>query len=302
MQSLTGIVAFVRTAQLKSFAAAARQLGVSPSAVGKSVARLEDHLGLRLLNRTTRSISLTPEGALFFEHCVRILEQLTEAENVVASGQATPRGRLRVDLPVTLGRVAIVPALPAFTQSYTELELDISFNDRLVDPIEEGVDVVVRIGEVPDSRLIARRLGRQGLVTCAAPAYLERFGIPQHPHELRSHECLRYKHPSSGRHRLWRFRVAERDSEIAASGRFSFSDGEALVQAAVCGLGIVQVPDYMAQTQLQQGRLQPLLDAYRPPETPISVLWPSNRHLSPKVRAFVDFLLNITKTSFFPKF
>ncbi len=291
MESLRGILAFTRAAQLRSFVAAGELLSLSASAVGKSVARLEERLGVRLINRTTRRLSLTEEGAAFLEHCLRILGELEEAEETLARGRAEARGRLRVAMPATFARLQVLPALPDFLDRHPNLEVEAVLGERWVDPVEEGMDVVVRIGPVPVSRLIARRVGWQRLVSCASPAYLARRGVPATPEALGEHDCLGYSDASGGRRHRWRFAVDGREMAMPVNGRLSFNDSEALVQAAVAGLGVVQVPEYVARDALADGRLQAVLGEFLALGEPISVVWPGNRHLSPRVRAFVDLLV-----------
>jgi len=293
LESLTAIAAFTCAAQLRSFVAAGRQLGVSASAVGKCVARLETQLGARLLNRTTRRVSLTEEGEVLYERCVRILGELEEAKALVSRSCAAPKGRLRVEMPSALGRLKVVPALPTFMERYPELEMDLIFADRIGNPIEACIDVLVSTTELPDSRLIARQLARQRLGVYAAPVYLERNGIPREPEELRCQDCLGLHYGGGERQRYWRFRRGERDLQMMISGRLNCSNSEVLVQAAIAGLGFVQVPDYMANPGLKQSKLQEVLSDYRPIGPSICAVWPSNRHLLPRVRVFVDFLTEL---------
>jgi DNA-binding transcriptional LysR family regulator len=283
MESLSGIVAFVRTAETLSFVAAARVLGISASAVGKSVAKLERTMGVRLLHRTTRRVALTEEGALFHERCRRILDDLRDAEAMLLQSAETPRGRLRISLP-TVGYRFLLPSLPAFSQRYPDIELDLDFNDRMVDVIEEGFDAVIRGGDLADSSLMSRRLGSFRFVVCAAPIYLERHGVPRTPEELKAHLCLRFRYPSSGKIQEWILTGGVPNLRTA----MVCNNMEALREAAIRGLGIGFMPDFLARDAMAAGSLVTLLGEQ--PMGQFSVLWPSSRHLSQKLRVFVDFL------------
>ncbi len=284
MDSFSGLESFVRAADLLSFAKAGRLLGISASAVGKNVARLEQQLGVRLFNRTTRHTRLTQEGALFHERCRRILDELDDARAMMQDAVAAPRGRLRVSLP-TIGYRFLLPMLPAFQARYPEIELDLDFNDRLVDVIAEGVDVAIRSGELVDSQLVARRLGPFGFVLVASPAYLERRGVPLTPADLAQHTCLRYKFSTGGKLEEWSLPGLP---EPLPPGLLC-NNMEAMLGAAVAGMGVAYMPDFLARDALRRGELQRVLATHLARQGQFSALWPSSRQLSPKVRAFVDF-------------
>ncbi|MGQ2998753.1 LysR family transcriptional regulator [Variovorax sp.] len=284
MDSFSGLESFVRAADLLSFAKAGRLLGISASAVGKNVARLEQQLGLRLFNRTTRQVRLTQEGAMFHERCRRILDELDDARAMMQDAVAQPRGRLRVSLP-TIGYRFLLPMLPDFQARYPQIELDLDFNDRLVDVIAEGVDVAIRSGELVDSGLVARRLGPFRFLLVAAPAYLARHGVPQQPAELAGHACLRYKFVTGTRIEDWTLPgLPER-----LPCTMLCNNMEAMLGAAIAGLGIGFMPDFLARDALARGELQRVLAPHVTHRGQFSALWPSSRQLSPKVRAFVDF-------------
>lgn len=289
MESLSGIVAFVRTAETLSFVAAGRGLGISASAVGKNVAKLEQTVGVRLFNRSTRRVSLTAEGALFYERCRRILDDLQDAEAMLSHVVQIPRGKLRVGLP-TIGYRFLLPILPEFSRRYPEIEIELDFNDRLVDVIEEGFDVVIRSGELPDSRLIARRLGPFRFVLCAAPAYLERNGVPRCPEDLEHHDCIRFRFPTTGKLQEWSLSHDGKDVEPRLRTALTCNNMEALRAAAIAGFGIGYMPDFLVHEAVGSGTLRTLLDAHLVTPGQFWALWPSSRHLSPKVRAFVDYL------------
>jgi DNA-binding transcriptional LysR family regulator len=283
MDSFSGLESFVRAADLLNFASAGRALGISASAVGKNVARLEQQLGLRLFHRTTRQVRLTEEGAMFHVRCRHILEELDDARAMMQASIAAPRGRLRISLP-TIGYRFLLPVLPAFQARYPEIALDLDFNDRLVDVIEEGFDVVIRSGDLGDSRLVARRLGPFRFLLAASPAYLARHGTPQTPAELAHHACLRYQFVDSGRLEEWT--VPGLPAQLPTT--LACNNMEAMLGATVAGMGVAYMPDFLARDALARGDLLRVLDAHVTHLGQFSALWPSSRHLSPKVRAFVD--------------
>lgn len=287
MESLSGLTAFVCAAELGSFVAAAERLGVSASAIGKSVARLEQSLGVRLLNRSTRHLSLSEEGAIFFARSRRIVEEIELAEAEISRWRAAPRGRLRISLPA-IGYRMLLPVLPEFRRRYPDIDLDLDCNDRLIDVIAEGVDAVIRSGEFQDSRLQQRKLGYFRFVLVASPGYLRASGNPQTPEDLSRHACLRYRFPNSGQRQQWEFIAGTPAPSL--SGGVTFNNVEALIAAAQAGLGIAYVPDFAVAGLLADGSLCPLLSDYLSAGGQFSLLWPANRHLLPKLRVFVDFL------------
>ncbi|WP_022962001.1 LysR family transcriptional regulator [Halopseudomonas pelagia] len=288
MDSLNGFVVFVQVAETRSFVAAGRLLGVSASAVGKSVARLEEKLGVRLFHRSTRSVTLTAEGTLFLERSRRILAEIEAAELELSHASAAPRGRLRVSLPLVSSLV--LPVLGEFMREFPEIELDLDFSDRMVDVIEEGFDAVVRTGEPADSRLSARRLGTFQMLPVAAPEYLARRGTPQIPADLLEHSCLHYRFPSSGKLETWGLRQAPAEPELQLPTSMVCNNIETRVCFALRGLGIAYLPDFSIREPLLDGRLQPILSEYVEHTGVFHVLWPASKHPSPKVRALVDFL------------
>jgi DNA-binding transcriptional LysR family regulator len=287
MDNLNGIVSFVRTAEALSFVAAARVLGLSASAVGKNVAKLEQSVGARLLQRSTRTVRLTAEGELFYERCRRILDDLHDAEAMLSHAVEAPRGRLRVSLP-TIGYRFLLPILPDFRRRYPEIEMDLDFNDRIVDVIEEGFDVVIRSGNLPDSNLMARQLGTFRFVLCAAPEYLKRKGLPRLPSELEQHDCLRYRFVKTGKLEDWTLKADPKWSELRLSSMLTFNNMEAVLSAAIDGHGIAYMPDFLARQAVAERSLQLILDDYLSDRVQFWALWPSSRHLSPKIRVFVD--------------
>ncbi|MBN3190666.1 LysR family transcriptional regulator [Pectobacterium brasiliense] len=288
MDSLNGFVVFVQVAETRSFVAAGRLLGVSASAVGKSIARLEEKLGVRLFHRSTRSITLTAEGSLFLARSRRILAEIEAAELELSQTSAVPRGRLRVSLPLVSSLV--LPVLGDFMREYPEIELDLDFTDRMVDVIEEGFDAVVRTGDPVDSRLTARRLGTFRFLVVAAPEYLAQSGCPQTPADLMQHACLHYRFPNSGKLEPWALRLPPGEPELPLPTSMICNNIETRVCFALQGLGIAYLPDFSIREQLAEGQLQPILTDYVERSGVFYVLWPASKHPSPKVRALVDFL------------
>ncbi|MGO4676034.1 LysR family transcriptional regulator [Bosea sp. 2YAB26] len=303
MDSLSGLMAFVRTADLGSFVMAGRVLGLSASAVGKAVTRLEQQLGIRLFQRSTRSLRLTEEGRAFHERCRRILDDLDDARAMLARTMDVPRGRLRVSTPIVSYHL-LLPVLPEFMARYPEIEVDLDFNDRLVDLIDEGVDVAIRSGELPDSRLMARTLRPFQMLLCAAPSYLERHGKPECPRDLDGHLGIRFRYPNSGKIQAWPLTLVAGDAELRTRTVLTCNNMEALRGATVAGLGIGCMPDFLVRDPLGKGELLTLLDDRIDAPGHFSLIWPSNRNLSPKVRVFVDFIgerLFSTRCEAFPQ-
>lgn len=288
---LGGITSFVSTAKLGSFTAAAEQLGLTKSAVGKSVSRLEERLGLQLFQRSTRRLSLTPDGERFLESCQNAIEILEQAESELTSHICQPSGRLRVDLPAAFGRQRILPVLLDINQKYPELALSVTFSERFVDLIEEGIDLVIRIGELSDSSaLVARRLTTQKLVICATPGYLNRHGPVETPEDLALHQGIvgfRRNQPIS-------WILKEKSGQVKRyipPATHEFADGDAMLAAVLAGCGLSQLPLWLVGTYLESGDLTEVLVDYAGGEMPISALWPKNRQLLPKIRYVVDMLV-----------
>jgi len=286
MDNLNGLLAFVRAAQNQSFAAAAEKMGISASAVGKSVARLEEKLGVRLFNRSTRRISLTDEGQLFFERCQNIVTQLEDAEQELVRISAVPRGKLRITAPA-IGYRMLLPHLPEFRQRYPDVELDLDFSDRMVDVIDEGFDIAIRSGELNSSQMMSRRLGPFRFVIAGSPAYFANHPAPQTPEDLKHHDCLRYRFPGNGQWQEW-----EVNSPVPPVLPLALSSNnmESVLQATLQGLGLAYVPEFIVRPYLASGELIPVLAPFLKEGGKFSVVWPSSRHMLPKVRVFIDFL------------
>jgi len=292
MDKFSGILAFVRAAEARSFAQAARVLDMTASGVGKSIARLEAELGVRLLSRTTRSVTLTDDGAVFFEHCRRLLDDLDAAHNLVSSRGIEAQGRLKISVPMTLGKLYIVPRLPSFIARHPQITLELSLSDRRVSLVDEGIDVAVRIGTLADSGLVARSLWHQQVITIAPPAFVAERPITTIA-DLSAHRCLQFRMPTTGRERPWLFKVGGAPFEWRPRVSVTFDEGEALVEAVRAGLGVTQAPGYMAQSALERGEVIEVLADHRPDPSPIAALFSSQRNLPARTRAFVDWLCGL---------
>ncbi|MBF0272573.1 MAG: LysR family transcriptional regulator [Magnetococcales bacterium] len=288
MDRLALMESFVRVVESGSFAEAARKGRVSRAAVSKHVETLEEYLGVHLLNRTTRRMHLTVEGEVFFRRCRAILEEVTEAEQEATQLHAAPRGQLRVNAPMSFGVHHLAPAAAAFLSEYPGIEMELVLNDRIVDLVEEGFDVGVRIGVLEDSTLMVRRLAWAQLVLCASPEYVARRGIPAQPEDLTTHACLIYSYTQSPN--LWRFRQGDATFTVRVAGPLCANNGDVLRVAALAGLGVAILPVFLVSRELDAGTLIPLLPAYTLPCLGIYAVTPSNRHLSAKVRRLIDFL------------
>jgi DNA-binding transcriptional LysR family regulator len=288
--SLDLLASFAAAARHGGFANAARDLGRSPSAVAKNIARLEAQLGVRLFHRTTRQVTLSPDGESLFARCERILEELAAVEADLAGAGKEPTGTLRIDMPVTYGRDMVLPVLTSLMAKHHRLKLDARFSDQFVDVVKEGLDAAVRIGPLSDSRLVGRRFDRHVIAAFASPEYLAEHGEPGSPEALSEHACLLFRLPSTGRDRTWQFRRGKRDVSLLPKSDMRLGDGEALVHAAAAGLGVIQVPEYMARTEVRNGRLIEILRKYRSPPLPVSLVYPSHRHVPLRVRVVADAL------------
>ena len=286
MDSLGSLNAFVQAAEARSFTVAGRQMGVSSSAVGKAVARLEARLGVRLLHRSTRTITLTPEGTAFLERCRRIFCEIEAAEREIAQTQDAPRGRLRVSLPIV--GMLMMPALSAFMRAYPEVELDLDFTDRLVEVIDEGFDAVIRAGEISDSRLMTRALGTFRLILVGSPDYFAQRGLPLLPEDLKAHACLHHRFATNGKLERWPLGRGRKEIDLPVTAVANTI--EPLIHMAEQGLGVTCLPDFAIRRQLQSGVLVTVLEPHTHHEGAFRMLWPSSRHLSPKLRVFVDFM------------
>ena len=289
MDKLSGLRAFVKVVEHGSFSDAARSLRLSRSAVSKYVMELEQELGVQLLNRTTRSAAPTENGRAYYERIVAILAELEEADLAVTRLQAEPRGLLRINAPMSFGTLHVGPAIVAFMEKYPELQIQLTLSDEQIDAVQEGFDVTLRIAELASSSLIARRLMGVRRVFCASPAYVARRGAPEHPKDLRNHDCLTYGFLATGNQ--WKLIGPDGEHAMAVPWTLCANNAEVLEQAAREGRGIALLPTFIAGAALESGALVPVLEKYRAPEIALYAIYPPTRHLSLKVRLLVDFLV-----------
>jgi DNA-binding transcriptional LysR family regulator len=281
---------FSQVVETGSFAKAAERLNLSTSATSRYVAELESHLGTRLLNRTTRRVSLTESGRAFYERCVQLLGDLEEAEQEAARAAVVPRGTMKLTTSVAFGVRHLAPAIAAFLARHRDVRFDVSLSDRMVDLVEEGFDLGIRIGGPGSENLVARKLGETRLVPCASPEYLKARGAPKTPDELAGHNCFTYEYVTP--RNLWRFRdAAGREQAVRVSGNLHSNNGDLLAEVAARGAGVVFEPAFIVGPEVRAGRLVPLLQDFEPAPVPIYAVYPSRKHLSAKVRLFVDFLV-----------
>ena len=288
MDTLEGMRTYAAVVSEGSFSKAAERLGRSPQLVSKYIAQLEDRLGVRLLNRSTRRLSVTEAGQAYFERCQGIVADVDELENAVGNMSEAVRGVLRINAPMTFGMHQLTPAIAEFQAAHPDLRVDLALDDRVIDIVREGFDLAIRIADLEASSLVARRLAPVNLVVCASPAYLERRGRPESPQDLSSHECLGYTY-SAARDR-WRFTSDNGDEDVQVSGRFCANNGDALRTAALAGHGLIMQPTFIVGDDLRAGRLVRVMPHYRVTALNVYAVYAHRQFLSNKVRAFVDFL------------
>jgi len=279
-----GVSEFVAVAEAESFTKAAKRLGISTAQVSRQVSGLETRMATKLFHRTTRKVSVTEVGRIYYQHCRQVLDGLEEAERAITNLQSTPRGLLKITAPVTYGERTLAPLVNDFIAKYPELEVKVSLTNQKVDLIDEGYDLAIRLGQLEDSSMMAKRLGSRTQYVCASPDYVSTFGIPHSLSELEQHNCL------LGTLDYWRFQENGKTRNVRVKGNLSCNSGHALVDAAIKGIGIIQLPDYYVLPYLEDGQLIPLLEQNRQPDEGIWALYPHNRHLSPKVRMLLDYL------------
>ena len=280
-----GISEFVYVAETESFTQASKKLAISTAQVSRQISALEKRLNIKLFYRTTRKVSLTEEGRVFYQHCRSVLDGLDEAERAITNLQSKPQGKIKLTASVTYGEQQILPLVSDFMKLYSDVEVNANLSNQKLDLIEEGYDLAIRLGKLTDSTMMAKKLGKRTNFLCASPAYLDKYGIPHSLSELNNHSCL------LGTLDYWHFCNAGKESSIRVTGRLRYNSGVSLVDAALKGLGIVQLPDYYVQHHLKSGELISLLDNFREPDSGIWAVYPQNRHLSPKIRLLVDYLV-----------
>jgi len=286
MDTFSAYKIFVQVIETGGFSAAARELSISKSSISKQVSQLEDHLGARLLNRTTRRLSPTEIGQAFYQRALRIISEVEEAEQSVNLLHAEPRGLLKINVPMSFGHHHVAPALAGFLERYPDIKIDMTLNDRVIDVIDEGFDVAIRIARLPDSTLIAKRLAPFRAAVVASPEYWEKHGKPKTPHDLEHHNCLIYSYLSTGD--TWQFQDDDGPVRVKVSGNLRANNGDALHAAVLDGLGVLAGPSFIVGEDIRTGKLQTVLSDYMETDLSIYAVYPHNRHLSAKVRAFVD--------------
>jgi LysR family transcriptional regulator for bpeEF and oprC len=284
---------FVQVVDAGSFTRAADVLQLPKATVSTLVQSLETSLSAKLLHRTTRQVTVTTDGAAYYERCVRILSDVRDAEESLSNTRQSPSGRLRVDVPTGLASEILIPALPAFFERYPDIMMELGSTDRPVDLVEEGVDCAVRGGELWDTSLIARRVGVVNFVTAASPAYLERFGTPQHPNDLERHRCVNYFSTKTGKSYDWDFQRGDEKIIVPVRGEIALNDSNAYVHAGLAGLGVIQMTDYLMMQHVAAGRMVRLLADWTSEPVPVHIVYPQNRHLSAKVRVFVEWVSDL---------
>ncbi len=287
--TLAGLPVFAQVVESGGFSAASAVLGLTPSAVSRQVSQLEDRLGARLLNRTTRRISLTEIGAAYYERARAALDALAEAEQAVLDLSAAPSGVLKISMPSIFGNIHVAPILPGFALRFPDITLDVSINDRFVDLVEEGRDVAVRVAELRDSSLVARRIAPFRRLVCASPDYIARHGRPDTPKDLGDHNCLVLTSYQPRSH--WQFGAGRTLRSVRVDGGMESNSADVLREAALAGVGLVQLPSYVLSQDIKSGALVPLLTGHEADNRDVYAVYPASRHLSPKVRAFVDYLV-----------
>lgn len=293
MNKLQAMEVFVRVVETGGMTRAADSLRMPKATATTLIQQLEAALGVKLLNRTTRSVSVTTDGAAYYERCLAILAQVRETEESIAQRHAAPGGRLRVEVPTLMARSVIVPALPSFFARYPEIELQLGCSERRADLIEEGIDCAVWSGELEDSTLVARRVGQLYFSTCASPSYLAAHGQPRHPDELAAHRCINHFSPRTGKVFDWVFAKNGVRRQTTLRGHIALDDENSYVAAAEAGLGIAQIPAFVLKEAMERGSLELVLGDWFPEPGPLNVVYPQNRHLSSKTRVFVDWIAEL---------
>src|SRR6185312_13917394 len=290
MDKLQAMEVFVRVVETGGITRAADSLHMPKATAATLIQKLEAHLGVKLLNRTTRHVSVTPDGAAYYERCVSILAEVRETEELLGKQQSTPRGRVRVDVPTLMARSVFVPALPKFFERYPEIELALASSERRADLIEEGIDCAVWSGEIEESNFVARRVGFLYFATCAAPSYIARHGRPEHPDDLARHHCINHFSPRTGKVADWVFSKKGVRLQVSLDGYIALEDENSYVAAAEAGLGIAQIPAFVLKDSMERGSLDLVLGDWFPEPSPLYVVYPQHRHLSSRIRVFVDWV------------
>jgi DNA-binding transcriptional LysR family regulator len=279
-----GINEFVAVAETENFTQAAKQLKLSTAQVSRQVSALETRLNIKLFYRTTRKVSLTEEGSIFYQHCRSVLDGLDAAERAITHLQTKPQGKIKITTPVTYGELKILPLVNDFLQKYPDVEVSAYLSNQTIDLVDQGFDLAIRLGKLTDSSMMAKKLSNRTTYVCASPHYIEQYGTPHSLSELTQHSCL------MGTLDFWRFNENNHERNIRVNGRLRYNSGFSLVDAALKGLGLVQLPDYYVQKYIENGQLMTVLDKFRETEEGVWAIYPHNRQLSPKIRLLVDYL------------
>lgn len=288
---------FTRVVEAASFTRAADGLGLPRSTVSAAVIELEGRVGARLLNRTTRRVAPTQDGAAFYERCLRVIADVEDIEGLFRRRAGSPSGKLRIDVPGRIGRLVVAPALPAFLDAFPDITVDLGVTDRAVDLVEDGVDCVLRVGPLSDSGLIARPLGRLALINVASPAYLARHGRPETPDDLPAHRAVNYASPSTGRIEPWEWQEDGALRSLPLAGRVTVNSAEAYIACCLAGLGLIQIPAYDVRAHLAAGELVEVMPRHRAAPLPMTLLYPHRRHLSRRLQVFADWLETLLKAT-----
>ncbi|MBP0591959.1 LysR family transcriptional regulator [Paraburkholderia sp. LEh10] len=286
---------FTRVVDANSFSKVSEMLDLPRAKVSRTIQALEEHVGVRLLNRSTRQVSVTEDGALFYERCVRILAEVADAESSLSNKRESPAGTIRVDTSGTLARALLLPSLDEFYQRYPEIDVRLGLADRNIDLIQDGVDCVIRMGMLEESSLVAKRIGNARIVTCASPAYLERHGTPKTLDELSEHQAVNYVSARTGRTFPFEYNVDGEVVKVQMKSVLAVNDGSVYINAGALGHGIIQPSRFMVAELIRQGSLREILAGYNSPSTPLSVVYPHRRNLSSRLRAFVDWVSEIAE-------
>jgi LysR family transcriptional regulator, regulator for bpeEF and oprC len=293
MDKLQAMALFVRIVETGGIARAAESLGIPNATATTLIQKLEATLGVKLLNRTTRRVSVTPDGAAYYPRAAAILAEVREAEEALSQHSSAPRGRVRVDAPTLIARSVIVPALPRFFAEYPDIELALACNERHFDLVAEGIDCALWIGEIDDENLVARRVGFLYFATCASPTYIKAHGAPAHPRELAQHRCINHFSPRTGETVEWVFSKGDERVQAVFPGNLALEDENSYVSAAEAGLGIAQMPAFVVKEAMERGALDLVLGDWFPEPSPLHVVYPQSRHLSRRVRVFVDWVAGL---------
>jgi LysR family transcriptional regulator for bpeEF and oprC len=290
MDRFDTMLAFTRVVELASFTKAATSLNLPKTTISAQVFALEKRLSVKLLHRTTRHVSVTTDGASYYERAIRLLTELEETEASLTQATSKPKGRLRVDVPAPIGRLIVIPALKDFFKRYPDIDLEIGCNDRPVDLLEEGVDCVIRVGNPFDQSLVARRVGSLRFIFVATPEYLDEYGRPKTPEDMERHNGLHYFSSKTGKIMGFDVLINGVNTEVGSQRKVAINDGDAILAACLAGLGICQIPTFMVQDYIASGKLEVVLGEYLSESMPMNALYPQNRHLSSKVRTFIDWI------------